>query len=135
MFHKKGIISLNLFVLLLLLFLILLAFGFYYSNFIQDRHQEDISRLEVIQSGISFRSFIVEVISLENQSLMYEFPYDHPEIFLQLNQTSIIVEKQTDSTRYVENFYTYGIPFCSSYEISPQYETRFVFNGTCILLS
>lgn len=133
MFNKKGIISLNLFVLLLLLFLILLAFAYYYSNFIENRHQEDLSELEVVQSGMSFRSFIVEVISLENQSLTYYFPYDHPEIFLLLNQTSIIAYKETDSKRFTEEFYTYGVPFCSFYEISPIYETRFVFNGTCIL--
>lgn len=133
MFNKKGIISLNLFVLLLFLFIIILGFSYFYKGYIQSEHNYDIVYSEVVNSGLSLRSFFVELIIFENETMTYFFEYDDPEITIFLNDSSILVSKEFENELIEKEFNLYGISFCSSSYISPLNRNNFTFNGTCIL--
>ena len=132
MFNKKAIISLNLFVLLLIVFFILLGFTYFYKDFAVQNSKQYISKTEIFNTGLSLRSFFIQAVIYENQTIIYQDIYDSDNIFATLNNSSITLSKQTEDEFVIKKFHLYGIQFCSEYNISTKSENSFSYNGSCI---
>lgn len=132
MFNKKAIVSLNLFVLLIVLFLVILSFSYFYLDFIESKNSKKISTEEVTITALSLRSFFTDIIVFTNQTSTYHNPYESSQMAVELNSSTITVTKQTSQVTTEEEFSLYGIEFCSNYTITPVRKNTFSYNGTCI---
>ncbi len=132
--NSKGIVNLSIFPLIVIIFLFLFLFVFYFVQTQEKIVSDIVSNQELFYSTSSFRSEIIQLISQENSSLIYQNIYENENIEFILYEDNINATK-IDSYNIVSyQLKSLGIRFCSSYEISPLLQTNFTFNGSCIML-
>jgi len=133
-FSKKGVASFSSFSLILFLFLILMVSTYSFTEFSKTNFEESIKSNEVLISALSFRSSLIEMTSNINSTLEYKNNLDSNSIFFILNNSNILAKDLSFGKIISKNIPTLGINFCSSYKVFPVEETKFYFNGSCILV-
>jgi len=133
--NKKGIASLTTFslILLLLFSVFLLAYNYYVGS------KEDAyilnNKIELLNSGVSLRSNLLELSKKPNSTLIYRNNLDSSNIVIILNNSHIYLYQDSASKRVQINLTNFGLDFCSEYEFLPSNTNNFLFNGTCISIS
>lgn len=133
MFKRKAIVSLNTFVLLLFLFLLL--FTLFYFNYSSKKYDSEllISQKETLIESLNFKSQLIQILSQENSSTIIKANQNKLfyDIILESNQIKFERIEQKDIIQINQTIY---INFCANYNISYIQDNAFLFNGTCILL-
>jgi len=132
--RKKALVGLTTYSLILILMIVLLisSISFY------DTSKEDIllknKKQEILNSILTFRSDLINIISTNNSNLTYINSYDVESIIIYLENTSIIGEDLSLNEKVKINITSLGIGFCSSYNFSSNINVTFTYNGTCIFM-
>jgi len=129
---KNGVISIISFVLILLLIIII----FISSNNFYKNSKENIifknKNQEVLNSILTFRSDLINLVSKNNSNLIYLNNYDLESISIYLNNQTISGVDLSLNKRVEVNVSSLGLEFCSNYTFSPKFSSNFSYNGICI---
>lgn len=132
--NKKTIVSLNVFVLLILLYLgIFLSSYYLYYNY-KLSSESSFKQKECFNSAVSFRSQAIQVLRYPNSTLLYKNFYNSDSLIITIKTDTITAKKAIRTQDTSINISTLGMVFCSNYNFSEINNVNMNYNGSCINL-
>ena len=133
--QKKGIVSLNTYALILLVYLavFLVSYSFYYDS--KQDSLIGIKQKECLNSALSFRSTIIDTIKYPNSSLIYVNNYESDNIKFNITNNTISVRQELDTGIAEINVSSLGISFCSDYSFTESQNILIAYNGSCVSIT
>lgn len=132
--RKKGIVSLNVYSLLLILYVLIFFTSYWYYSSSKISYEDASLEIENINSGMNLRGDLLEMIVKNNTYLNYVNEYDSENIVFELNSSIIGVVQHGAEKKVSNNISMFGVEFCSNYTKYPVVETTFHYNGSCIAI-
>ncbi len=131
MINKKGVYSLSLFTLLLILYIAVIGFSYFFYDSSKNDFNELVYEDENINSLNSFRNNLVKVISLEGNDILFNIDFDHNSL-IKLNNTQIEILNYIENDLYSRRYSSFGVEFCNYIELVPSKGYTLNYNGSCI---
>lgn len=135
MFKRKAIVSLNTFTLLLILYLLIFiaSYSFYHES--KQDSELKLKELECLNSALSFRSEIIQILKYPNSTLIYINNYKNDNILIKITNTSITSKQELNFAVAEINISTLGINFCSQYNFTESENILISYNGSCVFIT
>lgn len=131
-FFKRGTASLATFSLILSLLFVIFVFSYLFQSELKQNIEIENKKLEQLNSALSFRSQVIQLINLnESSTITYSNLLDPSDMKLYLGNSEITAISENDIFNSI-NISVFGINFCDSYNFTPKFEEEFLFNGSCI---
>lgn len=132
MLNRKAIVSFNTFALLLMIYLAIFMTSYYFYNNFKDDSISNLKEKECLNSALSFRSSVIDVIKYPNSSLIYVYDYTNDNMLLSVENNTIIAREDINFKMVEVNISSLGINFCSNYNFSQSDDVQINYNGSCV---
>lgn len=129
--NKKAIVTLTMFSFIVITVFFVLLFSYFSFDYIKITGEEKIVEKEVLNSLTSLRSELLPLIVYNNSNLTYMNELDS-DIIINITTNVLSAKKYTSNNLISYSISTLGIDFCSNYQVYPNINTTYVFNGSCI---
>jgi hypothetical protein len=129
--NKSAVVTLTMFSFIVITVFFVLIFSYFSFDYIKDTGEEKIAKKEILNSLISLRSELVTLVVYNDSNLTYSNELDE-DIVINITTNILTGKKYTTNDLIYYSISSLDIDFCSNYEVYPNINTTYVFNGTCI---